>query len=78
MLIVKGQYFGTITPTSDPGTMRTFYHYYIGEKAGNEVLFDGAAGDEQEALQTVAAHLNMLESQSCARAHTQRETKRGA
>lgn len=78
MLIVKGQYFGTIAPTSDPGTMRTFYHYYIGQKISNEVLFDGAAGDEQEALETVAAHLEMLDSQSRARTQPRRETKQGS
>ena len=62
MQIVQDGFFGKITPTTDAKTGRCFFQYFVGTLRSNEVLFDGAAGDELEALQTVKAHLSMLAS----------------
>ncbi len=60
MQIVHGAFFGNITPTSDPKRGRSFFRYQVGSLRSREVFFDGAAGDELEAVQTVKAHLTML------------------
>ncbi len=56
----KARFFGRITPSLDPKTNKTFFHYYIGRLASEELIFEGAAGDEKEAIDTVKGHLQML------------------
>jgi hypothetical protein len=60
MKIVEGRFFGKITPSPDPASGKTFFLYSIGKLKNNEIFFNGAAGDEEEAVQTVKAHLTML------------------
>lgn len=61
MQITRGRFFGKIIPSCDAHSAKTFYRYYIGRLSG-ELLFDGAAGDEKDAVETVTAHLKMLMS----------------
>ena len=60
MRIVEGAFFGNIRPSVDPKTRKNFFRYYIGKRYDGDLLFDGVAGDEKEAVETVTAHLLRL------------------
>ncbi len=51
---------GEIAEETDTCSKRSFYRYYIVSERENRCLFDGAAGDMDEALQTISAHLRLL------------------
>ncbi len=61
MQITKGRFFGIIIQSCDAHSAKMFHQYYIGRRPG-KLLFDGVAGDENEALETVNAYLEMLTS----------------
>ena len=63
MQIVNGALFGKITPEVDAQRAKTFFHYYIGRLPNGDLLFDGVASDEQDAIETVNAHLALLADQ---------------
>ncbi len=58
MLMIKRPFFGRIAQTIDPATARPYFHYWIGRSG--VIMFDGAAGDEAEAVETVNVHLSRL------------------
>ncbi len=62
MRITQGHFFGEITMNRDVRSGKKFFCYYIGRLPDEERLFDGAAADGKEAVETVTAHLKMLTS----------------
>jgi hypothetical protein len=53
-------FIGEIAEETDTCSKRTFYRYYIVSERENRCLFDGAAGDVAEAVQTISGHLRLL------------------
>jgi hypothetical protein len=51
---------GEIAEETDAYSKRSFYRYYIVSERENRCLFDGAAGDVAEAVQTISGHLRLL------------------
>ncbi len=62
MRITQGCFFGEIIANRDVHSGKRFFRYYIGRLPNEERLFDGAAADANEAMETVTAHLKMLTS----------------
>ena len=60
MLIIKTPFFGRIERTSDLATAKHYFSYSIGRVISGELIFEGAAGDETEAVDTVNAYLAWL------------------
>jgi hypothetical protein len=57
--VIQNQGFnGNVERRSEPS--RNFYHYSLWRAQTGEHLFDGAAGDIAEALDTLHAHINFL------------------
>jgi hypothetical protein len=51
---------GEMAEETDPRSNRSFYRYYIISEREDRCLFDGAAGDAAEAMQTISGHLRLL------------------
>jgi hypothetical protein len=67
-LLEENDFGGKVKLTSQ--SQRSFYRYSLWRKNSGEHLFDGAAGDLPEALDTMRAHIRYL---SAGRGLTSRE-----
>ncbi len=63
MLSHTSAYQGQIHKTVHTPTQQTYYRYVILSEFGQE-LYDGCAGDEREAEDSVKAHIRFLTAQA--------------